>query len=477
MARPESRFVRMALVILGAQTLLIHAVFFSPSGFLKAHAHVFYLMHYSLFLPLFFTSRDRCAFLFSPSFLIVSYFCLSFTIGGYAFSQGYVLLPDQLRTFHRWDHFRFAMTYFMACNLCAVLAYLLARRGQTRRPVYRVGDSLCRYTPQLVIGGVLLTVFSLVNIELGFLGGSGDFSIGPRTFGFLVIAIVLVKTRWRYRFPAYIGLLSLFAATEYLNRRIALLLGLSVIFMEVAHLQHLRVSLRRVLICAVILTLAAVLLMTMTVARGLDGFEGSYWQTFRHLDSFAKLDNAAAYSLKTTEGPTMFFHAHNAIHYILEDSSLLCHGSTLAKVFFIPIPRSIWPNKPQSMVHIYTSRWNPAFRSRGGSTGINAYAEYFWNFHVLGILCVVPIFYCLNRVFFFYLSRLRVGNVWPFIYLGVGQNSLLMYGRGHGLYNLANDVVIAFAVQVVLFYPLVSLLRATKHRGVPSRTLSLQEQH
>jgi len=273
----------------------------------------------------------------------------------------------------------------------------------------------------------------------------------------------------------YVGLLLLFAATEYLNRRVALLLGLSIIFLEAAYLPHLRLTGRRVIACVVVLVLAIVLQMTMTVARGLDGFKGSYWQTFGYMDRFVTLDNAAAYSLKTTEGPVVFWHGNNAIHYVLEDPSLLCYGSTLAKVLFVPVPRSVWPDKPQSMVHIYTSRWNPAFRARGGSTGINLYAEYFWNFHVFGIFCVVPIFYVLNRCFFFYLSRVRIGTVWSFVFLAVGYNSLLMYARGHGLYNLVTDVLIACLVQWVLFNPSVAVLRTVGRREIPQERVPLQE--
>jgi hypothetical protein len=444
---------------------LICAVLAVPQDTLKSHVHCFYLAHYCLFLPLFFVSDDRCRFFFSPSFLIVTYVSLSSVIGGYAFAKGYVLFPEELRAYQRWPHVDLTTAYFMVCSLLAVAAYFLANGRGPRRRVLRLGGSLCLYGPQLAIGVILLAVFSILSVGLAFLGGNGDFSVGPRTFGFLVIAIVLAKTRWRYRHVVYVGLLLLFAATEYGNRRFALLLGVSVVFMEAAHLRDLRLSFRRLLTCAVVLALAVILQMSMTVARGLEGFEGSYWQTFHHLDSFVKLDNAVAYSLKTTEGPTLFWHGNNGLHYVLDDSSLLCYGSTLAKVLFVPVPRSVWPNKPQSMVHHYTSRWNPSFRRKGGSTGINVYAEYFWNFHFFGVLCVLPIFYLLNRVFFFYLRRLRAGTIWPFVYVAVGYNSLLTYGRGHGLYNPAAEVSIALIVQWLVFNPIVTLLRA------PNQTL------
>jgi hypothetical protein len=471
------RDMRTALAVFGAQAVLIYGVLLVPQDFLKSHAHMIYLTHYCLFLPFLFNSRDRCAFLFSPSFLIVSYVCLSFVIGSFAFANGYVMSPKDLADFRRWEHYNFATFYFMMCNMCAVFAYFLARRGWLASGSQAVQSSLRPYIPQLVLGGILLATFSLVGMGLSMFGGSGNFSIVPQTFGFLVITIALARARWRYRFLVYIGLLLPFAAANYLNRRVVLVLVLCLAFIEATGLQDLRLSLRRVALCLGLFALAAFLLVTMTIARGLAGFKGSYWETFRKIDSFVTLDNVTTYSLKTTEGPTTFFHSNNGIHYILKDPSLLCYGSTLAKVLFIPVPRSILPTKPQSMVDIYTTQWDPAWRRLGCSVGINVYAEYFWNFQVLGMFCIIPIFYYLNRLFFFLLDRLRSGTAWPSIYLCVGYSSLLMYGRGHGLHSLAIDVALALTVQWVLFDPFVSLLVCRESKGIVDREIPIPGVH
>ncbi len=456
------RDMRVALAVFGAQAALIYSVLLVPQGFLKAHTHYVYLTHYLLFLPFVFNARDRAAFLFSPSFLIVSYVCLSFVIGGFAFANGYVLSLKDLVDFGRWERYNFATFYFMTCNMCAVSAFFLAKGGSSVSRPHHVRSSLQPYASQLIIGGILLSVFSVVSVGLSIFGGSGNFSTIPQMFGFLVISIALVKAGWRHRFLVYIGLLLLFAAANYQNRRIVLVLVVSLAFIEAAHLQDLRLSFRRVLGCLTVLALVAVLQMTMTIARGIDGFKGSYWQTFGRIGSFVGLENVIAYSLKQTEGPTTFFHSNNAIHYIREDRSLLCYGSTLAKALFIVVPRSVWPDKPKSMVDLYTTHWNPAWRRQGGSTGINVYAEYFWNFHVFGLLCTMLIFYLLNRVFLFFLSMLRTDYVWPFVYLSVGYGSLLMYARGHGLYSLVIEVSLAFGVQVVLFNSFISVTTGMK---------------
>jgi hypothetical protein len=453
-------WVLMAHALLAGQVLLICAVLLVPQNFLKLHSHHFYLVHYLLFWPFFFTSRDRCAFLFSPSFLIISYVCISFVIGGFAFAHGYVLMPKDLADFHRWNHFNTATAFFMSCNLCAALAYFLARRGRGGASLYRAGGSLRAYAPQLVVGSILLSAFSFLSVGASFLGGSGSFSIYPRTFGALVVGIVLVKAKGRYRFLVYLGILLLSAAAQFMDRRVVILLAVSFVFLEASHLRELRPSLRSVVFCCLVLAALVTLQVTMTVARGMLGFKGSYWQTFSKVDAFVKVNDAISYALKQTEGPTTFFHSNNAVHFILKDNTLLCQGSTLAKFLFIAVPRSSWPNKPENASILYTGLWSSWWRARGCCTGINLYAEYFWNFHVLGVICALPILYCFNRIFFFILSALRADRVWPFLYIVVGYNSLLLYARGHGLEGLAIPVIIAFAIQQAFFRPLVSILAA-----------------
>ena len=51
----------------------------------------------------------------------------------------------------------FATFYFMMCNMCAVFAYFLAKRGRPASDPHPVRSSLRPYIPQLVIGGILLS--------------------------------------------------------------------------------------------------------------------------------------------------------------------------------------------------------------------------------------------------------------------------------------------------------------------------------
>ena len=457
------RDVRMALAVFGAQAALIYGVLLVPQDFLKTHTHYVYLAHYLLFLPFLFNARDRVAFLFSPSFLVVSYICISFTIGGFAFAHGYVLSPRDLADFGRWEHFRAVTFYFMMCNLCAMFAYFLARRRWPDSSPHPVRTSLQSYIPHLIIAGILLGVFSFVSVGLSFLGGTGNLGVVPQVFGALIILIVMAKTRWRYRFLVYIALLLVFGAAQYSNRRIVIVLIVSIVFVELVQLHDLRISLRGVFLCAAVLALAVVLQLTMTVARGVGGFKGSYWQAFREIRRFTTLKNVTTYSLKTTEGPAIFFHSNNGVEYVLDDRSLLCYGSTLVKALFLAVPRSIWPNKPQSIVHWYTYRWNPPFLERGGSACISLYTDYFWNFSMPGCLFALFIFYFFNRCFFLYLDRLRAGTVWPFIYLGVAHTCLLVYARSGALDGFATYVALAFILQWILFNSLLAMLHLNEH--------------
>lgn len=64
-------------------------------------------------------------------------------------------------------------------------------------------------------------------------------------------------------------------------------------------------------------------------------------------------------------------------------------GFTLIKPLFYFIPRSIFPDKPESLSIIYSQTFNPGFAASGGSQPITIIGDLFWN---LSYFSLVPLF-------------------------------------------------------------------------------------
>ncbi len=67
------------------------------------------------------------------------------------------------------------------------------------------------------------------------------------------------------------------------------------------------------------------------------------------------------------------------------DSVPLLYGQTLSKPFFWIIPRSIWPNKPETVSRLFAKIFDPHYYSVGGSRPPTVVGELYWNFHIWGV--------------------------------------------------------------------------------------------
>lgn len=65
-------------------------------------------------------------------------------------------------------------------------------------------------------------------------------------------------------------------------------------------------------------------------------------------------------------------------------------GLTLMKPLFYFIPRSIFPDKPESLSIIYSQTFNSAFAASGGSQPVTIIGDLFWN---LSYFSMVPLFF------------------------------------------------------------------------------------
>ena len=141
--------------------------------------------------------------------------------------------------------------------------------------------------------------------------------------------------------------------------------------------------------------------------------------------------DAAAANFEVAEA---FGNAAICIEYVIENKIELQKGSTILKVFTIPIPRSMWGDKPISMINVYTLAADPLFVARGGSYPVLLFSEFFANFHWFGLLFVWPFYYVLDTIYRSVVNRYRKGEL-GFKYLSSSFliASVVQLTRGSGL--------------------------------------------
>ncbi|MEX2336396.1 MAG: hypothetical protein WD555_03900, partial [Fulvivirga sp.] len=153
----------------------------------------------------------------------------------------------------------------------------------------------------------------------------------------------------------------------------------------------------------------------------------------------------------------VYGNTSNAINYVYTGAVDFLYGETFLKIFWLPIPRTIDPYKPSSIIEIYTSFFDPVFRARGGSYPIGIYAEIFWNFGYFFPIVVFSIFYFFNFIYFKLLYLHKRGmfgfSYFSFLFLYI---TLFQFIRGSGielwlLYYIIS-IPLLFVISKIKFY-------------------------
>ena len=97
------------------------------------------------------------------------------------------------------------------------------------------------------------------------------------------------------------------------------------------------------------------------------------------------------------------------IQYVPTDVGYLW-GSTYAKFFFWPIPRSMWPEKPEGISRIAVRYFYPEMYEKGVSMSPTIIGEAYFNFGVLGVIIIMALFGVICQSLYTFLKKNR-GNI------------------------------------------------------------------
>ena len=104
----------------------------------------------------------------------------------------------------------------------------------------------------------------------------------------------------------------------------------------------------------------------MSIARGYGNFDvENVLVAFFYIGDYIRSDIFRDAIVDNLEFSGVYFDTVNCADYVLNNQIPTLLGSTFIKPLFLPIPRELFPLKPESMINIYTSTFVPGFYSRG----------------------------------------------------------------------------------------------------------------
>lgn len=417
---------------------------------------------YSQYLYLFFVlnylwmvlKKNNLFLLFTPTAIMIFYIGLSFSLGAFAFKEGYVLQKQQLIAYNNWEFLTWSSLYILTCLNILFYAdhYFSKIYIKVREHCDLVIVERKYWRKLLIFCCIIYLTFTFLPFSAGMFGGSGDMSIVPKTIAILIVIYYLALHKIRGRYLYYGLILIVFAFFSVQSKREAIFLVFPIGLVE-SYLNLGKIRIKYLFGIFVGAVFCIYLILLMSIVRGYGGFDitnSSLTEAIPLLVTYLKSDLFLESFFNNIETNYTYYHSFQALEYVQNDPSLLTFGSTIIKFLFIFIPRSIFPGKPDSILELYTSEYSPSFRAIGGSYPINIFSEYFWNFHFLGVVLVLIMVFAFH--FFFKILIKNMGNskLALKIWLLYAYMQIITYVRGSGLDQYFVYIIMGLFFSIVL---------------------------
>ena len=387
--------------------IFLSSILLSLVSFLIDEGDMYYLFGVQLFIMLIHLVWQRYIFyIFSPLILLIFYINISMFIGGWAFSSGYIQNEFFLNRFLEWKNMDVVTSVFIIMN--AVIYYIDSKYRLIYRHFICDNKKIKQVTWSYVFVGFFVSIALFYNFtNLSFFGADGSPNQIFLITGFFIIAVFLVSRRdlipVLVRVFIYLIMLYMLVLISTYSKRDAIFAIFPIIFLEF-YFQRYKYNARTIFGLLLITLFIATAIIYMSIVRGYGEFEiKGFFSNFGLIFEYLKSEKFLINFIDNMEFSFFYFNGYNSIEILLSNPHLMELGSTIIKVLFIFIPRSVATFKPDSMITIYTREVNPAYAEVGGSWPINILSEFFWNFHFLSIIFVAIYSIIAIRLYYKYL--------------------------------------------------------------------------
>jgi len=418
--------------------------------FLAFHSYVLFGLQFITLIPYLLSKLKYLKNFFLPSFFILLYYLINQSLGAYLVPRGF--------GFNNWfepylakiENYNLIVSYLIVCNFTL---FVVCIRTLTKLNVIdAIGPKgnlkIIRYDFLLDIARIItcliiFLVFSYIDI----------YSL----FSFQLIIIIILSSYLAYcqktiRFLVYLVFLVLMVKFNFENKREVVISLFSIIFLEAYYSRVvLQFTLKKIAIYFSGIFLFFFLVLTSSILRGYGSYGADTFSTaITYLPQYVESDIFVDGITDNLELNYSYGTGISAMNMIVKGDLPYQYGYTLIKLFFLPIPRDMFPFKPESIMQMFTKKFFPSFWAEGGSLPVILPVDMFLNFHFLGFLATGLIVSLLDYFFVkFHQLRYRSFLYFSFVFLFI---TILAFARGSGidLYMLYYIVIIPFIVMYIL---------------------------
>jgi hypothetical protein len=381
--------------------LLIIACVFIPEELIIENGQWFYAVQ---FLVIFFTllkSKNNYIYFFSPSFLCLFYLNLNFFLGHMVISRGLGFDLKYTQAFKDFESVSFITAFFIFSNLMVFLSISFKDFNSVIKTKFVKTNLKLVNKLKILILFLILFILGFVKIDLSLVGGEGDFSYVFKFSVVIIIVYLISDFKSKIKYLLYLFIIIFFFVGSLSSKREFIYVLILILFFEFLRNRiSIVIKFKQILYSLIIFAALFYLVVSASIVRGYGNFDvDDSFEASKYVIEYVYSDFAINALVANFELNYLYGNSSNAINYVYTGEENYLFGSTFFKFLFIPFPRSIFPGKPISMIDIYTNKFDPNFRSIGGSYPVIIYAESYWNFGLLAFPFLYFIFRLFNKLY------------------------------------------------------------------------------
>jgi hypothetical protein len=420
-----------------------------PNNILIWHSYIIFAIQAAFIFPTIWKNIVRVKDIFLPSLFSLIYFSVNLTLGAFLIPREYGADKQFATTLIYINDYNLIIPFFIICNLvlCALSVQrlqqlnALADNQSSSKPAMLPPDGL--EIPKIVLYAMAFSAVGYFDIISAY---SFQFSL------MIVHLSGLVRQRSILRYPAYLIYLGMFIVFSSENKReIAMALFL-IVFFE-AYILDIKTKIRAKSLAIYAGTAAAFffLIIWASVLRGYGEYpvKGPV-DAVRYVPDYILSDSFVDGITENLELNYNYGVTITAADYVLNGNIPYQYGTSFLKIVYLPIPREVFPNKPESVLQIFTKSYAPGWWAVGGSMPVIFSAEMFVNFSYFALIIVGLVMFFLDSLFVSW-HRRDSSSVVAHCYLFLSF-TVLMLARGSGVEQYA--LYFFFALPVFVFFAL-----------------------
>lgn len=380
-----------------------------------------------------------------PSFLILTYICLYFFSGSLYVNAGNGIFKEMVDVFFKVKNFVLVNVFFIVCNYIVFVTGMFVEKKYSKFSKYNfpLKDKISFTTVFLCTSVFLL--FSFVELDLTFLGGSGSFSYLPKLVSALIIFMFLSSQKIKLRMIYYLLIMVVFAMASFESKREIIFIFISIVYIEnLFNPIKFDINLRTGIMGAIGFGLFTFFILVSSITRGYGNYNaGGFIEAIKYVPSYVESDIFVDALGDNFEINVVYVNALNAADMYMSGNQETLYGETFLKALFIPIPKSVFDYKPNSMIVLYSPRVYTG-RDYYITYPVIIYSELLWNFGLLFIPFLFFIVWVLDMFYYkMSLNTYRKGFTVSSIVLLVLYTINMQFIRGSGLDLLILYIIVA----------------------------------